>query len=94
MWEKVLTQAHQVLAFNGTLGEPGIIRIMATLHDRLPEGVSYPGVVLLEELNVKVADFVLQRLPDLAEKKPRRTKRPTTIATRKTDANNTEKGRS
>ncbi len=63
------------------MGESAIIRIMAGINDQLPEGVNYPGAVLLEELNVKVAEFVLQRLPDLRQKKPRRTKPATKAAT-------------
>ena len=65
-------------------GESAIIRIMATMNAEIPAGVSYPGIVFIAEHQLKVAEFVLQRLPDLADKKPARRRRTNKTAARKT----------
>ncbi|OUS13663.1 hypothetical protein A9Q89_02330 [Gammaproteobacteria bacterium 53_120_T64] len=44
-------------------GESLIIRVMAEMNDEIPVGVNFPGVVVIVELKLKVAEFVLQRLP-------------------------------
>lgn len=45
-------------------GEGAIIRILATIGDQVPVNEKHPGVVVVPELGMQVAEFVVCRLPD------------------------------
>lgn len=50
-------------------GEGAIIRILATIGKKLSVEEDYRGTVVIPELGLQVAEFVVRRLPDLPSKK-------------------------
>jgi hypothetical protein len=57
---KVWVEPSSLSLRNGT--QP-IVRIMAKIGRKTEAGKDYPGEVVIEEMNRKVTDFVLRRLP-------------------------------
>lgn len=52
-------------------GEGAIIRVLASIGNKTPVDVDHPGMVVIPELGLQVAEFVVRRLADPpAKKKP------------------------
>ena len=45
-------------------GEACIIRIIADIGTKMPVDVDYNGSVVIPQLGISIADFVIRRLPD------------------------------
>lgn len=58
------------------VGEASIIRVLAAISGDVPVDTDYPGEVFIQELNLKVADFVIRRLPDAKKKRSAPKKAP------------------
>jgi hypothetical protein len=63
---KVVTDPEVLSLKNG---EGCIIRILADIGARTPVDTDHPGSVVIPELGITIADFVIRRLPDLVAKK-------------------------
>lgn len=61
--------------------ESTIIRILAHMTNKLPVDIDFPGIVKIAEMDMKIAEFVVRRLPDLAKPKTTPRKRKTKPAT-------------
>lgn len=57
-------------------GEGCIIRIIAKIGSKMPVDADHTGSVVIPELGLTIADFIIRRLPDLAPRKKTARKKP------------------
>jgi hypothetical protein len=57
-------------------GEGAIIRVLASIGNKTPVDVDHPGMVVIPELGLQVAEFVVRRLADPPAKKKPASRRP------------------
>jgi hypothetical protein len=57
-------------------GEGAIIRILAAIGKQTPVDVDHPGIVVIPELGLQIAEFMVRRLPDPPAKKKPASRRP------------------
>jgi len=64
-------------------GESAIVRILVDIDDSLEVNKNYSGSMIIPELGVKVAEFIVRRLPDDNKVKSKKTKRKPTKSSKK-----------
>ncbi len=71
--DSLVTVEPEILSLKN--GEGAIIRILVTIGKQMLDGVDHHGTVLIPELGITIAEFVIHKLPDSPPKKKTTRKR-------------------